>query len=125
MTRGAPLRSTAATLSLVLIFVASPAGAAAPTATLSLARDGGVLWAEAMLSEGEGTTVKTKFFAPQRSDATKRQLWQVCRFAYRGAAVYRCGIDVAQGSVARKHSGTWIVKVLIDGTMAAKKKFVL
>lgn len=124
--RGRAARAAVATaLTLSLALVGSPAAAALPTATLELRRDAGTLWAEADVSEGDATTVKIKFYAPRRNDPNRREVWQVCRLPYRGAGLYRCGIDVSRGSLARDRRGTWVVKVLIDGTRVAKQRFSL
>lgn len=112
-------------LSFALLSVGSPVAASTPSATVALDRDGDVLWAVADVSSGVATTVKIKFLAPRRDDPAKRELWQVCKLPYSGAGQYRCGIDISPGSAARQRSGSWVVKVLLDKTLAAKLKFSL
>lgn len=123
--RGGACTVVAGLMSLALVLPVPPARAAAPTTTLDLRRDQGILWAEAALSEGEATAVKIKFLAPRRNDRTRREVWQVCKLPYTGESVYRCGIDISRGSLARKRRGAWLVKVLIDGALAVKQRFWL
>lgn len=109
---------------LGLSALASSAHAAAPLATLELAREDGIMWAEAKVGEGDAETITIKFFAPRpRRDG--HELWQTCRSPYTAPGTYRCGVDVSSGSPARERQGPWRVKVLIDGNVADRARFSL
>lgn len=100
------------------------AWAATPSATLDLRRTEQVLWAEAVLGEGDATTVRITFWAP-RNGSERRELWQSCRFPFSGAGMYRCGIDVSPGSPGTARRGEWVAKVAVDGRVLARRAFRL
>lgn len=99
--------------------------ASVPSSTLDLRLVEQVRWAEAGLGEGDATTVRITFWAPIRQGSERRELWQACRFAYGGAAVYRCGVDLSPGSPGRARRGKWMATVAIDGRVVALKAFRL
>lgn len=119
-----PGRLTALLVSGVTAASVVPAQAATPTAELGLYRRDGVLWAEALVGEGDAEAVRITFWAPA-GPSSERTLWQACRFAFSGAGAYRCGVDVSAGSPARARRGEWMVKVAIDGRVVARLAFRL
>lgn len=125
MTRRRLSRAVVVAVVLGASLAAVPAASAAtPSATLELRRAEQVLWAEAVLGQGEATTVRITFWAP-RKGSERRDLWQSCRFPFGGAGMYRCGIDVSPGSPAAARRGEWLAKVAVDGEVLAKRAFRL
>ena len=114
-------RSIATTLaSLALIALAAPAASA--TTTQELVRSDTTLWAEANV-DGPGSVTIT-IMAPER-DGEGREVWQRCRFTAADAGTYRCGIDIAEGSLAEAREGTWLSKVSVDGEVASRARFTI
>lgn len=110
---------------MAVVLVAPSARAARPATTLDLRWEDGILWSEAVLGRGEATSVRITFWAPTDAASGRRVLWQVCRFAFDGAGMYRCGIDASAGSAARGRSGEWVTRVAIDGLVVARRTFRL
>lgn len=81
----------------------------------------GILWVEATLSATDADSVRVEIFSPRARGP--RQLWQRCKFNFSGAGTYRCGIDVAPGTLARREAGTWTTSVTIDGAKVATARF--
>lgn len=73
-----------------------------------------ILWVEATVEASQDGLVKINVRAPARNGG--RILWQRCVLPYSGPGTYRCGIDVAKGSLAHKRLGTWKAGVSFDGT---------
>ena len=108
------------TVSIALIgSLIAPAAQAAEAASVELRRDAGITWADASVQAG---SVRVVFLTPKNQNG-RRQVWQSCRFSGESAGTYQCGIDTADGSLAAKRDGRWLVKVKIDSTLAAKKSF--
>ena len=72
-----------------------------------------ILWVEATLDAERGELVKINLRAPSRDGGY--ELWQRCSFTYSGPGTYRCGLDVADGSLARKRVGKWKVGLASGG----------
>jgi hypothetical protein len=106
--------------------------ATALVVTLSLEASGGgavdtsiaddILWVEVALADAAADKVVIKILTPT-DDEGRRSLWQKCVFASSGPGVYRCGIDVSQGSAARNASGEWVGRGLVDGTRVGRVLF--
>jgi hypothetical protein len=80
----------------------------------------GISWVEATV-DTKAEKVQIRILAPTR--ARGKQLWQTCRFSSSLPGTYRCGMDTSAGSLAQKRKGTWLAKVLIDGTKVASERF--
>lgn len=111
-----------ATALATLTFFAAPAMAASEPAQIARAVDGDIMWFDATVGEGDASRIVTKIYAPSAS-GKGRSLWQRCSFNSTGAGTYRCGIDVAAGSLAAERKGTWMVRVVVDGTTLAQSSF--
>jgi hypothetical protein len=115
------LRAATITASLVVAvsgmsaIVPLAAGAAeAPTGDVRTWVDhNDILWIEASVAAGDADVVKINVRTPAQ-DGT-RELWQRCRFEFSSAGTYRCGIDVGDGSLARRRLGNWVAGVALDG----------
>lgn len=114
-------RSIAAVVAgLALMLVAAPAASAATSQ--EIVRAEGTLWTEASV-EGAGPVVIT-IMAPDR-DGEGREVWQRCRFTAEAAGTFRCGIDVAEGSLAAAREGVWLSKVSLGGVVASRARFTI
>ena len=110
----------------VLATLLAPATASATeaeaTVGVTMSKDD-ILWVETSLDAGNASSLKVKLFSPKKRAG--HRVFQVCRFNFSGAGTYRCGIDVAAGSIATKAEGSWKVRVLIDGEVANREGFSL
>lgn len=110
-------------IGLAALGLAAPAVAATPAAAGSLAieRDeDAILWAEVSV-ESPGAVVAVDIRAPAKHRGSV--LWQRCLFDHASEGVYRCGIDVADGSLARERSGWWIASATVDGATVGRIRF--
>lgn len=80
-----------------------------------------ILWVEATLSATDADSFRIEIFSPKGRGP--RQLWQRCKFNFSGAGPYRCGIDVAAGTLAQREVGSWTTSVTFDGAKVAQTKF--
>jgi hypothetical protein len=83
-----------------------------------------VRWVDAHVPEMAATFLTTKIYRLRNVDGS-RVLWQVCRFAYSGAGRYRCGIDVAIGSLAQIAQSDWVTVVSVDSEQVARRGFTV
>lgn len=60
-----------------------------------------------------------------RVEGKGREHFQTCIFKFSGVGQYRCGVDVAVGSIASKLGGNWATKVLVDGAVTDRTNFSL
>lgn len=114
-----------AVVGLLSSLLAMPVHAAvrADGPTLTMNRDqNDILWAELSL-ETTGAIVRVYVRAPGRHRATVK--WQQCGFDGTTAGIYRCGIDVATGSLAALRSGRWTARATVDGTTVGRASFRL
>lgn len=79
---------------------------------------------DAHVPELTAASLTTKIYGP-RDGAGRRVLWQICRSFYSGPGRYRCGIDVAVGSLAQAAKGAWLTVVAVDSTRVARKSFTI
>ncbi len=100
----------------------SPAAASPQIASIGRVLQDDILWIESTIEQLDADTIQIRIFAPTRN-ATKKILWQRCTFDYSGAGTYRCGLDVAAGSRAKRRSGTWSAQLLIDGIVVAAFRY--
>ena len=113
-----------AVLSLCFVGALLPAAAHAEAAEASVetTTTDDILWVEADLTAAEADSLKIRISAPGKKT---RKAFQTCSFNFSGAGTYRCGIDVAEGSIASKLTGTWTSKVIVDGAVTAQAEFTL
>src|SRR5688500_15246196 len=96
--------TVAAGLITVLIPTAAQAATTVDGNTVATTTDStSILWVEASLTATDGDTVSVEIFSPR--NAGPRVLWQRCKFNFTGTGTYRCGIDVASGSLAQRENG--------------------
>ena len=114
-----------AVLSLCSVGALLPAAAHAEAAQASVetTTTDEILWVEADVAAAEADSLKIRISAPGKNKAKKA--FQTCSFNFSGAGTYRCGIDVAEGSIASKLTGTWTSKVIVDGAVTAQAEFTL
>lgn len=98
------------------------AGTANATVTTETSDD--ILWVVASVEQPQVKSLEIRILTP-RTKGEGRKVFQRCIFNFQGTGDYRCGIDVAAGSIATKHQGEWITKVLIDGAVSARTEFSL
>ena len=111
-----------ATVLAGLALVAVMAPVASATTTQEIVRSESTLWAEASVSEAGAVTVT--ILAPKK-DGEGREVWQRCRFTADSAGTFRCGIDVAEGSLAAAREGAWVSKVSVDGDLTSRARFTI
>lgn len=115
----------AVSLALAATFVPGTAIASEVPATVSTTTsDDDILWVETAVETSDVDKLHVKLFAP-KANGKGRKLFQVCKFNFSGLGTYRCGVDVAAGSIATDHAGEWVTKVVIDGKVAMKKSFTV
>ena len=106
-----------------MTMVAAPANAAELPAPeiLTMHRDGDdIMWAEVSLSGSEGV-VRIHIRAPRKERGSAR--WQDCSFGDTSEGTYRCGMDVAAGSIAAAHGGKWFARATVDGVVVDRESF--
>ena len=116
--------TVAASVIAVFLIPTTPAQAATTVDghTVEVSTDStDVLWVEATLSATDADSVRVEIFSPR--ERGPRELWQRCKFTFSGAGTYRCGIDVAAGTLAQREVGTWNTSVTIDGAKVAQARF--
>ena len=113
-------------LSLCLVGALLPGVAHADTADATVATETSddILWVVASVEQPAVESLEIRILTP-RTKGEGRKVFQRCIFNFQGIGDYRCGIDVAAGSIATKHQGEWITKVLIDGAVSARTEFSL
>jgi hypothetical protein len=99
----------------------APAGSAA-VYSLEVRPTRSVVWLETSLPEMEARRVVIRVFAPTGAGG-RRELWQYCAVDYVGPGTYRCGVDFARGTAARRVEGTWTARLVIDGDVVARATF--
>lgn len=120
MTRKGLLLLVAASAAFVLAVPASAATQPRP-GSLSIQRDAdAILWAEVSVWVTDAV-VTIHFRAPTKDG--RSVLWQRCRFDHASEGTYRCGIDVAEGSLASKRRGTWIAHAAVGGVPVGQRSF--
>lgn len=116
------------TLALSLCFTGlllqGSALAAPAAATVATEVQDEILWVAATVEQSEVGSLEIRIFTP-KANGKKRSVFQRCTFNFQGTGEYRCGIDVAKGSIASKKSGRWISKVLVDGSVTDRTAFAL
>ena len=117
-----------ATLALSLCFasafLAGAAHAGPAAASVAVTAEDEILWTTASVEAPEIDSLEIRIMTP-KGPGKKRSVFQKCVFNVQGAGDYRCGIDVATGSIASKLSGKWLTKVLVNGAVADSTGFSL
>ena len=113
-------------LSLYFVGALLPGVAHADTAnaTVTTETSDDILWVVASVEQPQVKSLEIRILTP-RTKGEGHKVFQRCSFNFQGIGDYRCGIDVAAGSIATKHQGEWITKVLIDGAVSARTEFSL
>ena len=116
------------TLALSLCFIGlllqgTAMAAPAAAATVETTIENEILWVAASVEEADVSSLEVRILTPKANG--KRSVFQKCIFNFSGLGEYRCGIDVAKGSVASKKSGNWTTQVLVDGEVADRTSFSL
>lgn len=120
------LRLIPAAIIVAFVLLITPPALASTDASgsrLTQAIEDEIMWLSANVAD-TNETIRIKIFTPAREDG-RRTLWQVCKFGSTGQGEYRCGIDVAPGSLAEKRQGAWIAKLFIGSELVARTKFFL
>lgn len=99
--------------------IAAPAAAA----TVATEVEDEILWVAASVEESDVSSLEIRILTPKTNG--KRQVFQKCIFNFSGLGEYRCGIDVAEGSIASEKSGDWTTKVFVDGVVTDRTSFAL
>ena len=99
------------------------ASANAADASVATQTTDDTLWVEAEIAADSVASLKIRISAPGKGSA--RKAFQTCTFTFQGAGKYRCGMDVAEGSIASELHGRWITKVVVDGSVTARSEFTL
>lgn len=94
------------------------ATAAAPAITITTVVENDILWFETEVDAAFDGKLRTKILAPKRHGG--HRVWQTCSFHDSGAGVYRCGIDIADGSMAKEVGGKWVVKAIVGSEQLAR-----
>ena len=90
---------------------------AGESAGLEARKEGQILWIDATLPETEADRIVIVLLRPSNDGFRS---WNRCSFSYSGAGVYSCGADRAE---LRRHRGTWLARLLVDGERAARLRF--
>ena len=106
------------------LLLGGTASADPAAATIAVETQDNILWTTASVAEPDADAIEIRIMTP-KTNGKKRSVFQKCIFNVQGAGDYRCGIDVAEGSVASKKSGTWVTKVLVDGSVTDRTAFSL
>ena len=106
------------------LLLGGTASADAAAATVAVETEDNILWTTASVSEPDAAAIEIRIMTP-KANGKKRSVFQKCIFNVQGAGDYRCGIDVAEGSIASKKVGNWVTKVLVDGTVTDRTAFSL
>ena len=99
--------------------MAAPAAAATVATTI----EDEILWVAASVEESDVSSLEVRILTPKANG--KRSVFQKCIFNFQGTGEYRCGIDVAEGSIAQEKSGSWVTKVSVDGAVTDRINFSL
>lgn len=106
---------------LIALPLALPAAAAAgevsPRVGHTVVDD--VLWVDASIKDAPVERVVIKVTASRRGPS------QVCKLAFTGEGIYRCGIEVGDGSARDRAADTWRATVLLDGEVVASARIRL
>ena len=120
------LRLIPAAIIVAFVLLITPPALASTDAsgtTLTRAIDDEIMWLSANVADAN-KTIRIKIFSPAKKDG-HRALWQVCKFGSTGHGEYRCGIDVAPGSLAEERQGAWVAKLFIGSELIARSRFSL
>ena len=98
---------------------------AAPAAAASVATEvkDDILWVAASVEQADVSSLEVRILTPKSNG--KRSVFQKCIFNFQGTGEYRCGIDVAEGSIASEKSGNWTTKVFVNGAVTDRISFSL
>ena len=98
-------------LVLVLSMLSSGTGLAAPRARIRIADS--IRWVEVVVVDTV-ERLRVRIYAPTRDGS---RLWQSCDFADATGGIYRCGVDFASKSSARRHHGVWRARIIVAGVV--------
>ena len=118
------ISTMAVSLCFAGLLLGGTASADPAAATIAVETQDNILWTTASVAEPDADAIEIRIMTP-KANGKKRSVFQKCIFNVQGAGDYRCGIDVAEGSVASKKSGTWVTKVLVDGAVTDRTAFSL
>jgi hypothetical protein len=107
----------------ILLQGTAVAGPNAAAATVATEVQDEIFWVAASVEQSDVSSLQIRILTPKANG--KRSVFQKCIFNFSGTGEYRCGIDVAEGSIASKKSGTWTTKVLVDGAVTDRISFSL
>ena len=122
------MRSKIFLLALSVCFSASflqGTASAAPSdnTTVGTETENEILWVSASVENSGVESLQIRILTPKSHG--KRSVFQRCTFTLQGTGEYRCGIDVASGSVASEHAGSWSTHVIVDGEVTDRAAFSL
>ena len=106
------------------LLLGGTASADPAAATVAVETQDDILWTTASVAEPDAGSIEIRIMTP-KANGKKRSVFQKCIFNVQGAGDYRCGIDVAEGSIASKKTGSWVTKVLVDGSVTDRTAFSL
>lgn len=118
------ISTLAVSLCVAGLLLGGTASAAPAAATVAVETRDNILWTTASVTAPDAGSIEIRIMTP-KANGKKRAVFQKCIFNVQGVGDYRCGIDVAEGSIASKKSGTWITKVLVDGAVSDRTAFSL
>ena len=118
------ISTMAVSLCFAGLLLGGTASADTAAATISVDTEADILWTTASVAEADVAALEIRIMTP-KGNGKKRSVFQKCIFNVQGAGDYRCGIDVADGSIASKKAGSWVTKVLVDGAVADRTAFSL